>query len=150
MWTWIPEGKKKETELSFFHLAVQKANEKSIPEYLIINSEQKPSKFVPILSSTLTECSSNQFKIKGSDKKRAMTLLHSPLKTNFFECIWYNEVKLLRAGHNTNFRLNFPSIWTKSITIIRKSRSDLLSRYFYHMLKRNEQLWQILTFLKVK
>ena len=69
----IPEGAKKEAELLFLHLIVQKTKKISIPEFLIMNFEQTPSKFVPVLSSTLAECNIRQVVIKGIDDKQAKT-----------------------------------------------------------------------------
>ena len=69
----IPSGAKKETQLLFNHSIVKKVNDKSIPESLILNFDQTPSKFVPAASTTLAERNSKQVVIKGSNDKRAIT-----------------------------------------------------------------------------
>ena len=69
----ILSGAKKETQLLFNHSTVEKVNGKSIPESLILNFDQTPSKFVPVASTTLAERNSKQVVIKGSDDKRAIT-----------------------------------------------------------------------------
>ena len=69
----IPSGAKNETQLPFNHSIVKKVNDKSIPESLILNFDQTPSKFVPVASTTLAERNSKQVVIKGSDDKRAIT-----------------------------------------------------------------------------
>ena len=69
----IHSGAKKETQLLFNHSIVKKVNDKSIPESLILNFDQTPSKFVPVASTTLAEHNSKQVVIKGSDDKRAIT-----------------------------------------------------------------------------
>ena len=100
----IPAGAKKEAELLFLHSIVQKANEKSIPESLIINFDQTPSKFIPVSSSTLSECNSQQVVIKGSDDKRAITATFTiTLDGKFF------GMQLIYGGKTTQRlpRLNF-------------------------------------------
>lgn len=51
---------KKEAELLFHHAIVEKIENQSIPDSLVINFDQTPSKFVPVASTTLAKRSTRQ------------------------------------------------------------------------------------------
>ena len=51
---------KKEAELLFHHAIVEKIENHSIPDSLVINFDQTPSKFVPVARITLAKRSTRQ------------------------------------------------------------------------------------------
>ena len=69
----LPDGIRKENELLFHHQIVEKVERYDIPDSLILNFDQTPSKYVPVASTTLAKRNSKQVCIKGSDDKRSIT-----------------------------------------------------------------------------
>ena len=69
----LPDGIRKENELLFYHQIVEKVERYDIPDSLILNFDQTPSKYVPAASTTLAKQNSKQVCIKGSDDKRSIT-----------------------------------------------------------------------------
>ena len=69
----LPGGIRKESELLFHHQIVEKVEKYDIPDSLIVNFDQTPSKYVPVASATLAKQNSKQVSIKGSDDKRSIT-----------------------------------------------------------------------------
>ena len=115
----IPSGTKKETQLLFNHSVVKKVNDKSIPESLILNFDQTPSKFVPVASTTLLEHSSKQVVIKGSDDKRAITATFTVTLDGQFL-----GMKLIYGG-KTNQRLpRFEFLMNFSLSVNKKHYSN--------------------------
>ena len=70
----LPDGIRKENELLFHHQIVEKVERYDIPDSLILNFDQTPSKYVPVASITLATRNSKQVCIKGSDDKRSITV----------------------------------------------------------------------------
>ena len=69
----LPDGIRKENELLLHHQIVEKVERYDIPDSLILNFDQTPSKYVPVASTTLAKRNSKQVCIKGSDDKRSIT-----------------------------------------------------------------------------
>ena len=69
----LPDGIRKESELLFHHQMVEKVEKYDIPDSLIVNFDQTPSKYVPVGSTTLAKRNSKQVSIRGSDDKRSIT-----------------------------------------------------------------------------
>ena len=67
----LPDGIRKESELLFHHQIVAKVERYDIPDSLIVNFDQTPSKYVPVASTA--KRNSKQVSIKGSDDKRSIT-----------------------------------------------------------------------------
>ena len=55
----IPDGARK-TELMFLYSIVEKVEEYSMPHFLILNFDHKPSKFLPASSTTLAKQNNKQ------------------------------------------------------------------------------------------
>ena len=66
----LPDGIRKENELLFYHQIVEKVEHYDLPDSLILNFDQTPSKYVPVASTTLAKRNSKQVCIKESDDKR--------------------------------------------------------------------------------
>ena len=73
----IPDKTRKEIELVFMHKIVQKVEKYNIPDSLIINIDQTPSKYVPVSKSTLAKKGSKKVPIAGSNDKRTITATFS-------------------------------------------------------------------------
>ena len=69
----LPDGIRRENELLFHYQIVEKVECYDIPNSLILNFDQTPSKYVPVASTTLVKRNSKQVCIKGSDDKRSKT-----------------------------------------------------------------------------
>ena len=54
----LPDGIRKESELLFHHQIVEKVEKYDIPDSLIVNIDQTPSKYVPVASTTQSETQS--------------------------------------------------------------------------------------------
>ena len=62
----IPDGAFKEAQLLFTHDIVSKVDKYNIPDSLIINIDQTPTKYVPVRRSTLPKKNSKAVAIKGN------------------------------------------------------------------------------------
>ena len=69
----IPEGALKEIKMLFHHNIVTKVAKFNIPDSLIINLDQTPTKYVPVGRTTLAKKNSKTVTIKGSTDKRTIT-----------------------------------------------------------------------------
>ena len=69
----IPEGALKGIKMLFHHDVVTKVAKFNIPDSLIINLEQTPTKYVPVGRTTLAKKNSQTVTIKGSTDKRTIT-----------------------------------------------------------------------------
>ena len=69
----IPYGSRKEAELIFHHDIAYKVEKFQIPESLIMNINQTPSKFAPASSRTMAKKNSKHVSIAGSSYKKAIT-----------------------------------------------------------------------------
>ena len=72
----IADGAFKEL-LLFTHDIVSKVDKYNIPDSLIINIDQTPTKYVPVSRSTLAKKNSKAVAIKGSSDKRSITATFS-------------------------------------------------------------------------
>ena len=73
----IPDGAFKEAQLLFTHNIVSKVDKYNIPDSLIINIDQTPTKYVPVSRSTLAKKNSKAVAIKRSSDKRRITVTFS-------------------------------------------------------------------------
>ena len=69
----IPEAALKEIKMLFHHDIVTKVAKFNIPDSLIINLDQTPTKYVPVGRTTLAKKNSKTVTIKGSTDKRIIT-----------------------------------------------------------------------------
>ena len=69
----IPEGALKEIKMLFHHDIATKVAKFNIPDFLIINLDQMPTKYVPAGRTTLAKKNSKTVTIKGSTDKRTIT-----------------------------------------------------------------------------
>ena len=69
----IPEGALKEIKMLFHHDIVTKVAKFNIPDSLIINLDQRPTKYLPVGHTTLAKKNSKTVTIKGSTDKRTIT-----------------------------------------------------------------------------
>ena len=69
----IPEGALKEIKMLFHHDIVTKVAKFTIPDSLIINLDQTPTKYVHVGRTTLAKRNSKTVTIKGSTDKRTIT-----------------------------------------------------------------------------
>ena len=69
----IPEGALKEIKMLFHHDIVTKVAKFNIPDSLIINLCQTPTKYVPVGRTTLAQENSKTVTIKDSTDKRTIT-----------------------------------------------------------------------------
>ena len=70
----IPEVVQKEAELIFQHKTANIVEAHQSPNYMILNIDQTPSKFVPSLNTTLAPCGTKSIPVTGSSDKRAITV----------------------------------------------------------------------------
>ena len=68
----IPEGALKEIKMLYHHDIVTKVAKFNIPDSLIINLDQTPTKYVPVGRTTLAKKNSKIVTIKGSKDKRTI------------------------------------------------------------------------------
>lgn len=73
----IPDDARKEIEYIFLHDIVSLVEEHKIPESLILNLDQTPSKYVPVGNSTLAKKGASCVVIAGSADKRCITATFS-------------------------------------------------------------------------
>ena len=66
-------GLRKEAELLFHHQIVERVEVNQIPNSLVLNFDETPSKYVSVSTTTLAKQNSKQVLIKGSDDKRSIT-----------------------------------------------------------------------------
>lgn len=69
----IPEGARKEAELTFLHEIVNKVEQFIIPPSLILNLDQTNSKYVSVGNTTMAKRGSTSVPISGLSDKRSMT-----------------------------------------------------------------------------
>ena len=69
----IPDKARKEIEFVFMHKIVNKVEKHNIPDSLIINADQTPSKYVPVGRTTLAKKNTKDVPISGSADKRSIT-----------------------------------------------------------------------------
>ena len=99
----LPDGISKENELLFHHQIVEKVERYDIPDSLILNFNQTPSKYVPVASKTLAKRNSKQVCIKGSDDKRLITTTFNITMDGKFLGL---QLSLLRYEFQKDFSLS--------------------------------------------
>ena len=100
----IPDDTFKEAQLLFTHDIVSKVDKYNIPDSLIINIDQIPTKYVAVSRSTLAKNNSKAVVIKGSSDKRSITATFSGK---------FLAMQLIYGRKTTKSlpRLNFPMIF---------------------------------------
>ena len=69
----IPEGAKKEAELTFLHRTVSTVEKYKIPNSMILNLDQTSLKYAPCSRQTLAPKNSKHVAISGTSNKKAIT-----------------------------------------------------------------------------
>ena len=69
----IPEGAKKEAELTFLHRIVSTVEKYKIPNSMILNLDQTSLKYAPCSRQTLAPKNSKHVAISGTSNKKAIT-----------------------------------------------------------------------------
>ena len=69
----ISDSLKKELEKSYLHGIVKKIEDNDISQSLVLNLDQTPSKYIPVLNKTTVPKGSKTVPIKGSTEKRMIT-----------------------------------------------------------------------------
>ena len=69
----MPADLRKETELLVYYKIVERFEASQIPDSLVLNFDQTPSKYVPVSTTTLAKRNSKQVSIKRSDDKMSIT-----------------------------------------------------------------------------
>ena len=105
----LPDGIRKEIELLFHHRIVEKVERYDIPDSLILNFDQTPSKYVPVASTTLATRNSKQVCIKGSDDKRSITATFTITKDGKF--LGLQLIYGGKTNHKVFLGINFPKIF---------------------------------------
>ena len=105
----LPDGIRKEIELLFHHQIVEKVERYDIPDSLILNFDQTPSKYVPVASTTLATRNSKQVCIKGSDDKRSITATFTITKDGKF--LGLQLIYGGKTNHKVFLGINFPKIF---------------------------------------
>ena len=114
----IPDGSFKEAQLLFTHDIVSKVDKYNIPDSLIINIDQTPTKYVPVSRSTLAKKNSKAVAIKGSSDKRSVTATFSITFSGKFL-----PMQLIYGGKTTKSlpRFKFPNDFSLSVNKIHYS-----------------------------
>ena len=73
----IPDGAFKEAKLIYLNNIVTKVNRYKIPNSLIINIDQTPTKYVPVGRTTLAQKNTKTVAVAGSSDKRTITATFS-------------------------------------------------------------------------
>ena len=108
----IPDGAFKEAQLLFTHDILSKVDKYNIPDSLIINIDQTPTKYVPVSRSTLAKKNSKAVAIKGSSDKRSITATLSITFSGKFL-----PMQLIYGGKTTKSlpRFKFPNDFSLSV-----------------------------------
>ena len=69
----IPEGAKKEAELTFLHRIVSTVEKYKIPNSMILNLDQTSMKYAPCSQQTFAPKNSKHVAISGTSNKKAVT-----------------------------------------------------------------------------
>ena len=107
----IPEGALKEAKLLFHHDIVSTVDKFNIPESLIINIDQTPTKYVPVGRLSLAKKSAKTVTVEGNSDKRTITAMFVfSFKADFL------PMQLIYAGKTTKclLRFNFPDQYSLS------------------------------------
>ena len=104
----IPDGAFKEAQLLFTHDIVSKVDKYNIPDSLVINIDQTPTKYVPDSRSTLAKKNFKAVAFKGSSDKKSITATFSITFSGTFL-----PMQLIYGGKPQNLcpDSNFPMIF---------------------------------------
>ena len=69
----IPEALRKEFEKAYLHSIIRKIEENYIPQSLVLNLDQTPSKYIPVSNKTMAAKGAKHVPIKGSSDRRMIT-----------------------------------------------------------------------------
>ena len=100
----IPEGAIREAGLIFHHDIVSKVKRHKIPDVLILNLDQTPSKYVTVVQTTLAKKTSKFAAIAGRSDKRSITATFAvTLTEHSYLCSRFMGERRLKAYVNANF-----------------------------------------------
>ena len=107
----IPEGAFKEAKLMYTYHIVSKVEKYTIPDSLIINMDQTPTKYVPVSRSTLAKKCEKTVVVKGSSDKRSITATFSISFNGTFL-----PMQLIYGGKTSKSlpRFKFPDVFSLS------------------------------------
>ena len=107
----ITEGARKEAGLIFHHEIVEKIEKYKIPQSLVMNIDQTPSKLAPASRHTLAEKNSKHVSIAGSSYKQAITATFGVTLSNDFL-----PMQLIYGGKTEQSfpKFNFPDSFSLS------------------------------------
>ena len=107
----IPDFLKKELKKSYLHGIVKKIKDNDILPSLVLNLDQMPSKYIPVLNKTMAPKGSKTVPIKGSTEKRMITATFTITLDGHFL-----PVQLIYGGKTSKSlpRVNFPKSFSLS------------------------------------
>ena len=107
----IPDSLKKELKKSYLHGIVKKVEDNDIPPSIVLNLDQTPSKYIPVLNKTMAPKGSKTVPIKGSTEKRRITATFTITLDGHFL-----PVQLIYGGKTSKSlpRVNFPKSFSLS------------------------------------
>ena len=107
----IPDFLKKELKKSYLHGIVKKIKDNDILPSLVLNLDQMPSKYIPVLNKTMAPKGSKTVRIKGSTEKRMITATFTTILDGHFL-----PVQLIYGGKTSKSlpRVNFPKSFSLS------------------------------------
>ena len=128
----IPDGAFKEAKLLYLNEIVSKVNRYKIPDSLIINIDQTPTKYVPVGKSTLAAKNSKSVSVAGSSDKRTITATFGIAYGNTFL-----PMQLIYAGTTKKClpRFKFPDTFCLSFNKTHYSNSDEACKMITEVLK---------------
>ena len=114
--------RKKELEKSYLHGIVKKIEDNDIPQFLVLNLNQTPSKYIPVLKQTMALKRSETVPIKRTTDKRMITATFTIILDGHFL-----PLQLIYGGKTSKNlpRVNFPKSFSlsanPSITVMNKN-----------------------------
>ena len=128
----IPEGALKEIKMLFHHDIVIKVEKFNIPDSLIINLDQTPTKYVPSGRTTLAKKNSKTGTIKGSTDKRTITATFAiSIRGDFL------PMQLIYGGKTKKYlpRFKFPEKFSLSYNETHYSNEKEACKFIEEILK---------------
>ena len=107
----IPDSLKKELQKSYLYGIVKKIEDNDIPPSLVVNVDQTPSKYIPVLNKTMATKGSKTVPIKLSTEKGMITATFTITLDGHFL-----PVQLIYGGKSSKSlpRVNFPKSFSLS------------------------------------
>ena len=117
----IPEGAIKKAGLLFHHDIVFKVKRHKIPDALILNLDQTPSKYVTVAQTTLAKKNSKSVAIAGGSDKRSIT---ATFVVSFGGT--FLPMQLIYGGKTTQSlpKFRFPSSFSLSVNLTHYSTGN--------------------------